>query len=186
MKTKKFDRLAGMPLPTLGLLSLVVGGGAAVQADEVPYTPSKYPGVMVRNVPQPATPKSAAPKIAAGAGMHKGWLYVKPGAAKPRFGAKYGTRGAGIWYEPGKTKAGGTIAHVDRSFYPYVTAKIVHPTQKGQKSKVALECIDGANAAHHETLQNGHPVTAKQVAHQRSQAHSSPTKIHQTKTQIRY
>ncbi|MBV9468413.1 MAG: hypothetical protein JOZ57_04155, partial [Abitibacteriaceae bacterium] len=123
------NRLVAGTLAVLGVASLATGGILMGHADvkagntavatpsaeaaaphqgsdsaaEVPYTPSKYPGVMVRNVPQPAPAQGAGR-----AGMNKGWIYVKPGAPKPRFGTRYGTRGAGIWYEPGKTKAGGT------------------------------------------------------------------------------
>lgn len=82
---------------------------------EVPYTPSKFPGVMVRNVPAVAT-----------GGARKGWIYLKPGAKRTAVKARYGTRSGHVWYEAGKTSAGGTIAHVDSSFYPAVVAHIKH------------------------------------------------------------
>lgn len=88
------------------------GSGAA------PYVASQFPGVMVRKMPAAVAPSSAKP-----AKTHKSWIYVKPGAPKSHLAPRRGTRGAGVWYELGKTSAGGTIAHVDSHFHPYSMAK---------------------------------------------------------------
>lgn len=111
------------PTPDSGPVASSASTAPKTAADYVPYTPSKYPGVMVRNVPS------------ASQGGGKGWLYVRPGTPKPRFGARVGSRGA-VWFEAGKTPAGGTVAHVTRDFYPYEVAKI------GPDGKVHLDCVE--------------------------------------------
>lgn len=121
-------------------------------ADATPYTPSKYPGVMVSNAPANAPADATATPAA---GTHKAWIYVKPGA-KPHIRPRVGTRGDGIWYERGKTSAGGMIAHVTPRFYPYSKATV----KPGHK----------ANAGTHHAASHG--ATAKGKA--KAAVHKAP------------
>lgn len=122
-----------------------------------PYTSSTHPGVMVRNAPTaPSAPTNATKTPAAG--TNKGWIYVKPGAPKPHSHPRYGTRGDGVWYERGKTSAGGMIAHVTPRFYPYGKANV----KPGHK--VGLASGDAPHPAQHGAKANGKPAAKKLVS----------------------
>lgn len=105
-----------------------------------PYHPSQFPGVEVRSIP--------AAKPTAAAGGH--WIYVKPGAKLPvsRVGTRSGNR-RGVWYEAGRSPAGGVAAHVGPDFYPYAVARV------GKDGKVHLDCVEGADHSRRQPLTNG-------------------------------
>ena len=123
---------------------------------DTPYVASKYPGVMVRNAP--SAPASRATRLESGS------IYIEPGAPKPRFRQGVRTRSVPR-FAPGRSKAGGTAAYVDPSFYPYATAKV---TGKGQ---LKVDCVEGHQ---HQHLPNGaHPGNKRAAAHKQTHRSNS-------------
>jgi len=69
---------------------------------EVPYEPSEYPNVLVRNAPKGVEESSQAGRA--------GWVYKEPGAAMPSLSAvRKGTPTIG----QGRTPGGGVILHTN-------------------------------------------------------------------------
>ncbi len=78
---------------------------------EVPYAPSAFPGVMVRNVPEQASEVSS----------HAGWVYREPGAPMPPAST---VRRSMARTKLGTTRAGGVMLEPDESYFARETARV--------------------------------------------------------------
>lgn len=78
---------------------------------EVPYAPSAFPGVMVRNVSKQASEGSSL----------AGWVYREPGAPMPPAST---VRRSVARTKLGTTRAGGVMLEPDESYFARETARV--------------------------------------------------------------
>jgi hypothetical protein len=110
---------------------------AVSPAQDVPYTPSRFPGVRVRHVPANTAAKSGA-----------AWVGKRPGTVTPRGGFQLpsvATRAPGATVRTGRgtTRFGGKWVEVPRHKMPMSVG------QRAKTGKVVTHCVEHSTSQPH-------------------------------------
>lgn len=125
--------VASVPMTTLAQQKTPVSAG---------FQPTEFRNVTFRNAP--STVVASAQKVSSGAGM----VYVKPGSARPNFGANRSAQKSAPQISQGTTAAGGTKMKLSPSQFPYMKSTT------GKDGKVVVKCLEPMNAAVDHSLHN--------------------------------